>query len=283
MSYWVAMVARNAASHIQGTIESLLHQTLKPRMIIVVDDGSNNGTEKVLLDYTRRFPKSFKVITLSDNGYDIRRVPSNVNLAWKKSIRSGLATRYFMISGDDCSYSRNYARLVVTRMNSDARIAVASGRSSTDLGPSQEHSPSGSGRLVRCSFWRKMGARYPIKAGWETWLLYKAKENGLRVELYPEPTFTHVRPRGAKHQFAYWGAAMYELGYHPLYALGRIAKNAVSRDTSIRGSMNMIRGYLMAKMGSADPFISPFDPALQEFIHRDQVERIRRIARSFGS
>lgn len=276
-------MARNAAAHIQDTLESLLQQTRAPRMLVVIDDGSTDGTEKILSDYERNLPRKIKVVMLPDNGYDIRRVPSNINLAWKTAVESGLDTRYFMISGDDCSYSHNYAEVLVTRMNNDSRIAVASGRTSTQGSVSQEHSPTGSGRFVRCSYWRRVGSRYPVKAGWETWLLYIAQENQFKVQLFSDVTFTHVRPRGAKHQFAYWGAAMYGLGYHPLYAVGRIAKNAISRSTSVKGSISTLRGYLMAKVGSSDPFISPFDSTFREFVCRHQVQRIGKLAGSLIS
>jgi hypothetical protein len=132
--------------------------------------------------------------------------------------------------------------------------------------------------MVRASFWRDVGGRYPLKAGWETWLLYKAGEKGLQVRLFDELTYEHARPRGTEHQFVYWGAAMGTLGYDPLYALGRIAKNLFVRSVSVRGTVNMLRGYFEAELGSDDPFMSRFDKSLREFVKRGQRHRIAKIA-----
>lgn len=280
MSYWVAVVARNAAEHLPSTIESLVRQTLKPEQIIVVDDGSTDATPEILEHYTKEYPKFMSYVTLPNNGYDIRRVPRNINRAWKTGEAEGLRTEHFMISGDDCSYPPNYARGLVSRMKSDLKVVVASGRVSLRANLSREHVPSGSGRLIKCSFWRELGGEYPVKAGWETWLLYKALEKGLQVKLYDEIAFEHMRPRGTEHQFVYWGAAMGTLGYHPLYAIGRIAKNALVRLVAVKGSMNMLRGYLQARLRSDDSFISPFEPSLQQFVSREQVHRIARLAKS---
>jgi hypothetical protein len=279
LSYWVALVARNATEHIRSTLESLFQQTLKPTQVIIVNDGSTDETQSIVLGYADRYPKTVRIVTLPDRGYDIRRVPSNINLAWSIADASDVDTAYFMISGDDCTYSRHYAATLASRMRSETKLVVASGRPSAG-GIPHEQSPAGSGRFVRCSFWREIGGRYPLKAGWETWLLYKAMERGCSVALLPEATFHHVRPRGAKHQFAYWGAAMHSLGYQPLYAMGRIAKNVVNGSIPVRGSVNMLRGYLVAGLGSSDPFISPFQQSLREFVYRDQAQRIRDLTAS---
>ena len=277
MSYWVAIVARNASKHLPSTLDSLIHQSLKPKQLVIVNDGSNDGTRKLLLDYVKRYPNLLRVLTLPDNGYDIRRVPRNINLAYRSAAALGLNTEYFMISGDDCTYPSNYVAEHIARMTSESRIAVASGRSSTEGNLSEEHSPSGSGRMIRCSFWNDIGGRYPIKAGWETWLLYKALEKGFQVKLFRDLTCHHARPRGAKHQFEYWGAAMHSLGYHPLYAVGRVAKNMVGRYLAIKGSLNMLRGYLRACLGSADLFISSFEPSLRKFVLTEQSRRIAKV------
>jgi len=104
-------------------------------------------------------------------------------------------------------------------------------------------------------------------------------EKGLQVKLYDDIVFEHMRPRGTEHQFVYWGAAMGTLGYHPLYATGRIAKNALLRLVTVKGSMNVFRGYLQAQLGSDDSFISPFDPSLQQFVSREQAHRIARLVK----
>jgi hypothetical protein len=134
--------------------------------------------------------------------------------------------------------------------------------------------------MVRCAFWRDVGGAYPVRAGWETWLLYVAAEKGFRVKLFDNLTFEHERPRGTGHQFVYWGAAMGALGYHPLYAMGRIAVNAMRPSLAPKRALNMFRGYLQAKLGSSDDFIEEYDLPLRSFIKLKQSERISRVITS---
>lgn len=276
MSYWVVVVTRNGADHLPRTLDSLLSQKEASKHVTIVDDGSTDDTPNILQKYLEP-NDNMEVLTKPDRGYDIRRVPSNINEAWAKS--ADLTTEYFMISGDDCTYPRDYAASLLARMDADSRLAVASGRPSTG-NHSQERSPSGSGRMVRCSFWRQVGGAYPLRAGWETWLLYKAAEKGLGVQLFDDLMYEHARPRGAGHQFVYWGAAMSTLGYHPLYAMGRIAINALKPSFAPERAMNMLRGYVEAELGSEDTFLLPYESSLRSFVNQKQCQRIVKVLSS---
>jgi hypothetical protein len=280
LNYWVAVVAKNAAQQLPQTLDSLLNQAQKPERVTIVDDGSTDETPQILSNYRERHESIFNIVTLPDRGYDIRRVPSNINLAWKTTTAFGLKCDFFMISGDDCFYPSNYARSLLDRMEADNRVVVASGRPASSSGPSREHSPSGSGRMVSSSFWNDVGATYPLRAGWETWLLYAASARGLKAQLFGDIVFEHLRPRGTKHQFLYWGAAMQTLGYHPLYALGRITRNLLVHPLALKGPVNMFRGYLQAKLGCGDPFISPFEPSIRAYVRQEQAYRIANIVGS---
>jgi len=277
VSYWVVVVTRNGAMHLATTLNSLIEQTTKPQQITVVDDGSTDETATILHQY-ELLHHQLASVRLPDRGYDIRRVPANINLACRLNRRLG--TGYFMISGDDCTYPSTYANALLTQMESTPHLVVASGRPIAGAIHSKEHSPSGSGRMIRCSFWDEAGGEYPVKAGWETWLLYKAAKMGLEAKLVDDLTFRHMRERGAAHQFVYWGAAMSTLGYHPLYAIGRIGKNVTVPAVAFKGAINMFRGYLQAELGSSDPFITPFEKPFREFVHTQQSERIVTVVSS---
>lgn len=242
----------------------------------MVDDGSKDGTERVLGQYQREYPESIEILTLPDRGYDIRRVQHNINLAWAAASESNIKTDFFMVTGDDCSYAENYTGPLVSRMLRDARIAVASGRASDQLRSSLDQLPSGSGRMIKCDFWEKMGGKYPVRAGGETWLVYKAMELGLKVRVYEDLAFQHLRPQGSQHQFADWGASMHNLGYHPLFVMGRVAKNLVERNVGLEGSVNMVRGYLQGALGSSDFYFGPFENSLRKFISGEQRKRMTR-------
>lgn len=44
MTYWILVVAKNAAKHLTMTLDSLTAQTLRPERIVIVDDGSTDAT-----------------------------------------------------------------------------------------------------------------------------------------------------------------------------------------------------------------------------------------------
>lgn len=276
MDYWAIVVAKNAVQNISSTLTSLLNQTIPPTRIVVVDDGSSDGTSEILTKAAND-SQILRVLTLPDRGYDIRRVPANINFAIEST--RDLQTDYLMISGDDCIYPPHYAASIITCMNEWTKIAVASGRPNQVGVISQEHSPSGSGRIIRNEFLSHVGNRFPVRAGWEAWLLFKAAQMGLETKLYSQLVYSHVRPRGTSHQFTYWGAAMFTLGYCPLYALGRVARSLVKL-SSPSISIGLIRGYLTAAFGSADPFIAPFDSSLRSFVSLQQRQRIIRLVKS---
>jgi glycosyltransferase involved in cell wall biosynthesis len=272
MAYAVIVPTRNGGSTIKQTLDSIVHQSIQAAQICVVDDGSTDKTSNILNAFANR--DKLKIVTRPNRGYDIRRVPANLNLAYSTL---NVAMDYLMISGDDCIYPRNYARSIILHMSSDQRIVVASGRPRTGGSILSEHFPSGSGRVVRNSFWRSVGGRYPQMVGWEAWLLYKALQDGLLTRVYPDLIYEHLRPRGSMHQFAYWGSAMQSLGYHPLYALGRVAKSFAKREIPLAGSVNMLSGYLRAIMGSSDPFISTLEEPLRDFVHVWQASTIGQV------
>ena len=183
MSYWVAVVARNAAGTLRTTLDSILNQTIPPKRVVVVDDGSTDETGRILSACERTNSGLVEVLTQPDRGYDIRRVPANINLA-SRTAEAELSTDFFMISGDDCTYPKKYTETLIRRMNTEPEVVVTSGRPSSGGVTSQEHVPSGSGRMVDCGYWREVGGCYPVRAGWETWLLYKALEKGFTVKLF---------------------------------------------------------------------------------------------------
>jgi len=274
LDYWVAVVTRNGADHLPRTLESLFGQAKAPNRVTVVDDGSTDDTQNILRKYME-LNGNLRVLTKPDRGYDIRRVPANINQAWVSN--ADLPADYFMISGDDCTYPAGYADSLLARMQADQWLVVASGHLTSGGGQIREPSPSGSGRMVRSSIWRQVGSAYPLIAGWETWLLYKAAQRGFRVKLFDDLVYEHERPRGTGHQFVYWGAAMGTLGYHPLYAVGRIARNGIIRTVGAAGAISMLRGYLQSRLSSDDSFIFPFDQSLRNFVRNEQALRMQQI------
>ena len=273
-SYAVIVSTRNGASTIRKTLNSILKQTLSAVKICVVDDGSTDETARILTEFDAK--PGVRTVRRSTQCYDIRRVPANFNLA-HVSLGRERTFDYLMISGDDCVYPTDYVNSIVSRMESDSATVVASGRPRTGSDILEEHSPSGSGRLIRYAFWCSVGGAYPVRVGWETWLLYRALQQGFKTELYVDLIYDHLRPRGSMHQFTYWGSAMYCLGYHPLYALGRIAKSLAKTEVAPNGCVSMFGGYLMGLFGSSDAFVSAFEPSLRNFVKSSQAHRITGI------
>jgi glycosyltransferase involved in cell wall biosynthesis len=272
-SYYAIVTCRNSESEIESAVNSLLRQTIKPRYIIVVDDGSTDNTHNIL-ERLKLKNDNIHVITNPDLGYDIGRVVKNwnnaINLARDLNLE---VTDYHMISTDDTHYEEFYAEKIMHDMDSDNRIAVSSGNYDNN----SYTTPHGAGRFVRNSFFNNVLGRYPEKMGYESVILQMSLYHGFKNVVNNDARFSHTRQLGANHHFYEFGASMRTLGYHPLFVLGRFIQCFLTgRPIGRIGAIRMLYYYLSYRP-KQQGYDSMYDLEIRKAIRIRQKTRIKQI------
>lgn len=278
-SYWVCLITKDGEETIGETLDSIIEQSLKPEFIVVVNDGSNDGTLNIVSEKITKSFKEIHVVSTHSTKRDIRRVPMLLNLGLELASSLNKKPKYMMVSGDDNWLAKDYARTIVQRMEEEnQKIAVASGSWLGRAGRADQM-PHGGGRFVRMEFMEKIGGRYPIAYGWETWLPYKALELGYSVKNYGDLRYEHLRAYNPGNLFG-WGRAMYSLGFPTYFVLLRFMINFLwsRRGTqSKKASITMLAGYLSAKSNEAAVGTMLIrDPHLKTFVRRFSTSRLAR-------
>jgi glycosyltransferase involved in cell wall biosynthesis len=272
-SYFVIITCRNSENEIENAITSLLKQTIAPKYIVVIDDGSTDDTSRIL-DGLKSKNDRLHVITNPDLGYDIGRVVKNwnsaINLARKLNLEY---TDYHMISADDTQYEESYAEKIMSKMDSDNKIAISSGNYDNN----SYSTPHGAGRFVRNSFFKEFLDLYPEKMGYESVILQMSLYRGFKNFVNNNARFSHTRPLGANHHFYEFGASMRTLGYHPLFVLGRFVQCFFTgRPMGRIGAMQMLYHYLSYSPKQVG-YDSMYDPEIRNAIRTRQKRRIMEI------
>ncbi len=272
-SYYAIVTCRNSESEIESAVNSLLRQTIKPRYIIVVDDGSTDNTHNIL-ERLKLKNDNIHVITNPDLGYDIGRVVKNwnnaINLARDLNLE---VTDYHMISTDDTHFEEFYAEKLMHDMDSDNRIAVSSGNYDNN----SYTTPHGAGRFVRNSFFNNVLGCYPEKMGYESLILQMSLYHGFKNVVNNDARFSHTRQLGANHHFYEFGASMRTLGYHPLFVIGRFMQCFLTgRPIGRIGAIRMLYYYLSYRP-KQQGYDSMYDLEIRKAIRIRQKTRIKQI------
>jgi len=272
-SYYAIVTCRNSENEIESAVNSLLRQTIKPRYIIVVDDGSTDNTHNIL-EGLKLKNDNIHVITNPDLGYDIGRVVKNWNNAINLARDLNLdVTEYHMISTDDTHYEEFYSEKIMRNMDSDNRIAVSSGNYDNN----SYTTPHGAGRFVRNSFFNNVLGRYPEKMGYESVILQMSLYLGFKNVVNNDARFSHTRQLGANHHFYEFGASMRTLGYHPLFVIGRFMQCFLTgRPIGRIGAIRMLYYYLSYRP-KQQGYDSMYDPEIRKAIRIRQKTRIKQI------
>lgn len=274
-SYSVIMTCRNSQNHIRPAIMSLLNQSIKPKYIVIIDDGSTDDTPMILKEI-KSLNKDIFVITNPNLGYDITRVVVNWNKALKLAKELKLqVTDYHMIANDDNIFEDEYSEKIIKHMDSDPLIAIVSGKSDN----ASISEPRGAGRFVRNSFFSSVYEYYPEKMGYESAILYIALQNGFKNLIIDDARFSHTRELGSNHHFYDWGASMRTLGYDPVFVLGRFMRCFLTgRPTGRVGAVRMLYYYVTYKP-KQEGYDSMYDPEVRKAIRTRQKARIKQIFR----
>lgn len=250
LSVSVVIPARNEANHISKTLEALISQDYL-KEIVVVNDGSNDETA----DLCRKFKT--KVVDTPPREYDAGGMPQLarvINLGIEE-IEKNLP-KYIMIIGADHIIPVDYIKTLFEKMELNQSITVASGIIKGEN--TREFAARGSGRIVRVSWWRNYGLRYPEAYGWEAWMIFRALKDTKEVLVERELEGSVQRPTGSGlNRVHNWGKAMKALNYWKAYALARIALQFLR---SPNRGLAMFRGYLsdVDKLEDITDFVPSF-------------------------
>jgi glycosyltransferase involved in cell wall biosynthesis len=226
----VVIAARNEEERIGMTVRSLFDQSLVPSRVVVVDDGSTDATGRIARDL------GCEVVTLPyhESSYLGRPELASTFNAGLRMV-SGDAD-YVMILGADHSLPEDYILRLVEAMEEEGVVAGSGGISNER---EDSEVPRNSGMLVRTDVWMKLnGMQYPTTWGYEGWLLFRLREEGHRVKLFP--SIKSSVGRATRIKGTWDGRAMYVLGYDWKYVMGRVVLNMAHPADSLK----MLSGFL---------------------------------------
>jgi hypothetical protein len=219
------------------------------------------------------------VIANPDLGYDVSRVVRNLNSAIKFARENGLPkTDYHMIANDDTFYPRDYAQKIISYMDSNPFVSVASGNYANQ----KFVSPHGAGRFVRNSIFEKSiwHGYYPEQMGYESAILCEASSSGYLYAVIEDAKFEHTRTLGQGYNFYEFGASMRTLGYHPLSVLVRFLKCfMMGEGIGSIGAIYMLYYYLTFTPKD-DGYDQMFDQCLRNYVRANHPLKFRRFRRA---
>jgi len=279
-SWWCCIITRDGQDTLGITLDSIIGQSIRPEFIVIVDDNSKDQTPAIIEQKKNSlFPNLFSIKT-SYKSRDIRRVPVLLNLGLafvSREFPEEKTPKFMMVSGDDNKLVPGYVARILDRMNNEEKVVVASG----SWLESSNQMPHGGGRIVKMDFMRRVGGKYPVAYGWETWLLYKALELGYSVRNYHDIRYSHLRPYNPRNLLG-WGRAMYSLGFPTYFVILRFLLNFAysGRSTQSRiAGVTMLVGFLQTKFNkeSVRGMLIEDEP-LKSFVRRFVTVRLVRLA-----
>lgn len=287
LKYALITPARNEESFIEGTILSVIEQTLRPTWWIIVSDGSTDRTDEIVKRYTDK-----------NDWIELLRMPERrdrtfaakatcFNAAYERLKHSD-----FDLIGNldaDITLPPDYYAFLVERFEERPRLGVAGTPFIEDEGQPHEHSyahrfadlqhVSGGCQMFRRECFEEVGGYTPIKGGGIDWVaVTTARMKGWETRTFLERVCHHHRKMGTASRSALMarfrhGQEDYYLGGHPLWQLVRGAFQMKARPF-VLGGLFLMLGYFWAM---ARRMQRPISPELVAFHRAEQVARIRRI------
>lgn len=282
LEYILITAARNEERYLEGTIRSVISQTVLPKRWIIVNDGSTDRTEEIV----KQFMADYSWIDLlrmpehRDRQFAAKVVCFNAGYEIAKKIG------YDVIGNldADISFGGDYFEFLLDKFSQIPDLGVGTpfiedGYSSIDNSFEGEKHVAGGCQLFRRKCFEEIGGYIPIKGGGIDWVaVTTARMNGWKTLSFKERQFLHHRHLGTGESnnisaAFHYGMKDYFLGGHPLWQALRCVYHLKRRPYLVRGCVIML-GYIWAIISRAE---RPISRELMQFHRREQMHKLRVI------
>jgi glycosyltransferase involved in cell wall biosynthesis len=285
-AYVLVTPSRNEEAYIGKTIESIIHQTVRPAKWVIVNDGSTDSTGAIAEGYAAEHDW-IEVVN--------RPVRKERNFAAKvHAFNAGqerLKDINYEIIGNldsDVLLDKDHFEFLLGKFRDEPRLGVAGTvfreeggyNSATDSFEGQNY-VSGQCQVFRRECFEEIGGYFANKAGGIDWIAVEtARMKGWKTRSFREKSFFHHRPLGTADRgvlaasFSY-GQKDYFLGGHPLWELFRVSYRMTKRPYLADG-LALGLGYGLAAVRRLK---RPVSKELMAFHRREQMRKLKAIVK----
>ncbi|MGC1871362.1 MAG: glycosyltransferase family 2 protein [Acidobacteriaceae bacterium] len=284
-TYVLVTPARNEARSIEGTIQSVVAQTVRPLKWVIVSDGSTDGTDDIVKRYVAQHEwiELIRMPERTERHFAGKVYAFNSGLARVKDIPYEV-----VVSLDaDITFDSEYFSFLLAKIAADPRLGLV-GTPFRELSNetydyrfvSIEH-VSGACQVFRRECFEAIGGYTPVKGGSiDRIAVISARMKGWKTRTFTEKFCFHHREMGtaqggtiqARVKF---GAKDYAIGNHPAWELFRSIYQ-VTRRPFVVGGLALGAGYIWASMRREAR------PVSREFVAFHRQEQMHRLSRVFG-
>jgi len=285
-NYVVITPAHNEADYIETTLQAMVSQTSRPLEWLIVDDGSNDGTAKIVEAYASRFPFIKLIHKKRELGGELGHAEGLVRARAPRAFNFGLKHvtcndfEYVCKLDADLSFRSTYFAALLDAFERDPELGVVGGRCYfyeglkriSETGPADN--VMGPSKFYRRQCLEEIGGIQET-LGWDTIDDLKAQMFGWKVQCFEQIIVIHLRQCGAIGGMvkgrARHGITAYMLGYRPVFMLGRAVSSFLQKPKVI-GSLAMLYGFLSGYIKRPKRVASQ-DVML--FLRHKQLDRIK--------
>ena len=281
-TYVVITPAHNEDEFIELTINSVVTQTVLPIKWIIVSDGSTDGTDGIVLEYTRKYPW-IELIRMPERRE--RHFAAKVGAFNAGYERLGNLDYEVIVSLDaDISFDKDYFSFLLGKLVEDSMLGLVGTPFKEEANPIYDYRfvniehVSGACQVFRRTCFEAIGGYVPVKGGCIDHIaVISARMKGWKTRTFTDKVCHHHRKMGTAQDGVLLarfrsGRKDYSIGNHPLWELSRVAYQATKKPLVI-GSLMLLCGYFWALVGRAK---RPVSPDLVAFVRREQMRRLRK-------
>lgn len=286
--YIIITPAYNEAKYIGVTIESVIAQTVRPLLWVIVDDGSTDETAHIIKGYAQehewiRYIYRPKVAGQTYFGSNVHAIMAGYDQL------EDLLFGHIAILDADISLPPTYYENIFECFEQDLKLGIASGIYENLINGTlhrvlnDRRSTPKAIMLFKREVFEQIGGFLPLAYGGEdTIACVMARMKGWKTWSFPDVKAVHLRPTGtgnagnvllARFQ---QGVCEYNLAMHPLFFLVKILKRTVVEKPYIIGGLIRLSGYLWAVV-RRDKIL--LNPDVVCFIRREQIGRTLKFNR----
>lgn len=287
--YAIIAPCRNEAKYMRRTLDSLVEQSVRPALVVVVDDGSTDDTPKILAEYAAKHDW-IRVVTRADRG--ARSVGPGVIEAFYAGLQTvNLDDFEYVCKLDlDLVLPPRYFELLMQRMVAEPRLGTCSGKAYYP-GPSNKDETFGgelisegigdevsvgASKFYKVECFRQIGG-FVRQVMWDGIDTHRCRMLGWVAASWddPELRFIHLRPMGSS-QHSIWkgrmrhGFGQYFMGTGPIYMTASCLYRLASPPVVV-GAVAIWWGYVKSLVTRVPRYS---DPEFRKFLRRYQWEAL---------